>query len=134
MLRGCGCWCGAERKAMVFSSFEQPPTEDPAILTNMSDRRGQGRKGRFGTRLMRCRILLPRVRMRIISPGRLLDKMRESYLRLLVSHKKPDTAAITPFYQYQSVSYSSEAIAECIEFIKKSAAANNTRCYEPLMT
>ncbi|KAG6552478.1 hypothetical protein Mapa_005898 [Marchantia paleacea] len=122
---------GTDGKAMLLAPLDQRPSDtyyhdDCPIFSNLANmpERRHGRKGRLGTRLMRCRLVLPRVRIRMISPVRLFDKMRDSYLRLVLSHKKSDPAAVTPLYQYQGVSYSSDAIAECIEFIKKTAASD----------
>ncbi|CAM6089802.1 unnamed protein product [Calypogeia fissa] len=84
--------------------------------------RKQNRKGKLSMKLMRIRLILPRVRIRILSPVHLYEKMRDSYLRLVLAHRKPDQAAVSPYYQYHSEpSYSSDAIAECIEFVKKSS-------------
>lgn len=89
--------------------------------------RKASRKGKLSVKLIRIRLVLPRVRIRILSPVHLYEKMRDSYWRLVLSHRKPDQATVSPFYQYQHpTSYTSDAIAECIEFVKRSSASQET--------
>lgn len=117
-----------EGRTMFFAPLEQQRYGDAYYHETYSNyrlelpERKQHRKGKLSMKLMRIRLVLPRVRIRIISPVHLYEKMRDSYWRLVLSHRKPDQAAVSPFYQYHpQATYSSDAIAECIEFVKRNS-------------
>lgn len=118
-----------ESRTMFFTPLEQQRYGDTYYHDTYSNyrlempERKQNRKGKLSMKLMRIRLVLPRVRIQILSPVHLYEKMRDSYWRLVLAHRKPDQAAVSPFYKHNSqTSYSSDAIADCIEFVKKSSA------------
>eukprot|EP01018_Ginkgo_biloba_P032246 Gb_26604 [translate_table: standard] len=105
----------------------------------LSRRRAATRTKRF-----RCRLHVPRLRVRALCFIRLLEKMRSLYDRLLtsiasagrdaikrlsmkksscaISSSAPASASAGPSYA-RSNSFYAEAIADCLDFIKRSSSA-----------
>lgn len=100
-----------------------------------SDKEFQEKVRKKGIRL-RSRVRIPRLRVRIFSVRCLVSKVRESYGRLLLANgydrekqapsNKKRCSGLSNSSSCDRSSYHPDAIADCIEFIKRSASTRET--------
>jgi hypothetical protein len=123
-----------EGKSMQFAALEPQHGENARYQETYSNyrleipERKHWRRGNMRSRFLRVRLILPRMKFRFLSPMHLCEKLRDSYCRIVLSNRRPEYHVVSPIQEF---SFTSNAIADCIEFVKQSSVSQEAIILHP---